>query len=141
MRSAICALAVMIFGSTSAYAQDRIGESCSGTETIQVGASAPKVVRYALKFSADPATGYYCYAECRPGQTYAIADRKSVPMKLADVHAGNQIRLMTFDRRTAILTDHQVIQLLGSTTRTATATCRAAAFHEPMPLRDRFAAR
>ena len=135
MRLAIFALVLAIFGSTSTNAQDRIGESCIGTETIQVGANVPKVVPYALKFSADLAAGYYCYAKCRPEQTYAITDPKSDPIKLADVHGGNQTRLITFDRITAIFTDYQVVRLLGSTTRTAKATCRATAFHQPAPLR------
>jgi hypothetical protein len=133
MRYAICALSLAVLGSTSAYGQDQFGERCSGTETIQVGAGVPKVVPYALTFSADLATGYYCYAECKPEQTYAIRDRASDPIKLADVR-GNQSRLMTFDRKTSILTDHQNIRLLGFTERRANATCRPAAFHKPTPL-------
>lgn len=70
MRYAICAFAFATLGSTSAYGQDQIGERCSGTETIQVGAGAPKVVPYALTFSADLAAGYYCFAQCKPEQTY-----------------------------------------------------------------------
>ena len=133
MRYAICAFALATLGSTSAYGQDQFGERCSGTETIQVGAGAPKIVPYALKFSADLAAGYYCYAQCKSDQTYAISDRASNPIKLADVR-GSQSRLMTFDRRTAILTDHQNIRLLKNTKRSAKATCRAAAFHKPTPL-------
>lgn len=134
MRYAFCALALLALGSTSAAGQDQFGESCSGTETIQVGANAPKVVPYALKFSADLAAGYYCYAECKPQQTYAIKDQMSDPIRLADVRGGNQSRLLTFDRRTAALTDHQTIRLLGITTRDARATCRSAAFRKPAPL-------
>ncbi|MES3154855.1 hypothetical protein [Sphingomonas faeni] len=134
MRHAVCAFALAILGSTSAQGQARIGERCSGTETIRVGDAAPQIVPYALTFSADLATGYYCYAACRAEQTYAISDRASDPIRLADIHGGNQTRLMTFDRRTATLVDHQVIRLLGSTTRSATATCRAAPFHAPVPL-------
>lgn len=133
MRHAIGAVALAMLGTTAAFGQAQIGERCSGVETIQVGGTAPRVVRYTLTFSADLAAGYYCYAVCRPEQTYAISDRASDPIKLTDVRNGNQTRLMTFDRRTAILVDHQVIRLLGTTTRNATATCRAAPFHAPVP--------
>ena len=134
MRHAIYAVALAILGSTSAYGQDHIGESCSGTETIQVDANEPKIVPYTLTFSADLATGYYCYAECKPEQTFAIKDATSDPIKLADLHVSSQTRSITFDRRTAILTDHQIIRLLGTTTRNAKATCRAGPFHKPTPL-------
>jgi hypothetical protein len=134
MRYTFCALALLTLGSTSASGQDQFGESCSGTETIQVGANAPQVVPYALIFSADLAAGYYCYAECKPQQTYAIKDRMSDPIKLADMRGNYQDRLLTFDRRTAVLTDHQTIRLLGITTRDAKANCRSTAFHKPTPL-------
>lgn len=133
MRYALFAFALAALGATAASGPDQFGESCSGTETVQVGANAPKVVPYALKFSADLAAGYYCYAQCKPQQTYAIKDHTSDPIKLADLR-GNQDRLLTFDRRTAVLTDHQVIRLLGVTTRNAKAICRPAAFHKPTPL-------
>ena len=136
MTRAAAALALATLVSTSAWGQDRIGESCSGTETVEVGASAPKVVPYFLAFSANLLTGYYCYAQCRPEQTYAINDRLSDPIKLADVHRGNQTRLITFSRKAGTLTDDQVLQLFGTVRRSARATCRAAAFHEPTPLRD-----
>lgn len=132
MRYAICAFALAILGSTSAYGQDRFGERCRGTETIRVGTGMPKVVPYALTFSVDLASGYYCYAQCKPEQTYAIGDRVSDPIKLADFR-GSQSRLMTFDRKTAILTDHQNIRILGNMERSAKATCRPAAFHSPTP--------
>lgn len=133
MRHAICAFSIAILGSTSAYGQDQFGERCNGTETIQVGAGVSEVIPYALTFSADLATGYYCYAECKPEQTYAIRDSISDPIKLVEVR-GSQSRLMAFDRKTAILTDHQTIGLLGNVERNAKATCRAAAFHKPTPL-------
>ena len=85
MRYAVCAFALATLGSTSAYGQDQFGERCSGTETIQVGAGAPKVVPYSITFSADLATVYYCYAQCKPEHVYAITDRASNPIKLADV--------------------------------------------------------
>jgi hypothetical protein len=134
MRYALYAFALVVLGPTSAYGQDQFGESCSGTETVQAGTSAPQVVPYAITFSADLAAGYYCYAACTPQQTYAIKDPVSDPIKLADVSGGNQDRLLTFDRRNAVLTDHQTIRLLGTTTRNAKAICRPAAFHKPMPM-------
>ncbi|MEG8057459.1 MULTISPECIES: hypothetical protein [Sphingomonas] len=133
MRHAIGAITLAILGSTAAFGQARIGERCNGTETIRAGGNAPRVVPYTLTFSADLAAGYYCYAACGPEQTYAISDRASDPIKLADVRESSQTRLMTFDRRTAMLVDHQVIRLLGSVTRSATARCRAAPFHAPVP--------
>lgn len=134
MRYALCAFALVTLGATTASGQDQFGESCNGTETIQVGTNAPQVVPYAITFSADLAAGYYCYAACTPQQTYAIKDPMSDPIKLADVREGNQDRRLTFDRRNAVLTDHQTIRLLGITTRSAKAICRPTAFHKPTPM-------
>ena len=134
MRCAVGILALAAFGSSTAYAQDRIGEICSGKETIQIGASPPKVAPYSLTFSADLVTGYYCYAECKPTQTYRIKDRTSDPIKLADLHDKGQTRVITFDRRQETLTDYQNMQVFGAFIRNAKATCRAATFREPTSL-------
>lgn len=115
-------------------AQDRFAERCTGTETVEIGAGAPRHVRYALTFSADLSSGYYCYAQCLPEQTYPIADRAGDPIRLADVRSGSQVRLMTFDRKTSVLTDHQVFTMLGTVRRDTRATCRSAIFHAPVPL-------
>lgn len=133
VKRVMVALVLAIFGSTPAFAQDRIGEYCSGTETIVVGASVPRVVPYSLTFSADLTTGYYCYAQCKAEQSFAISDASSDPIKLADVHHGNQIRLITFSRKSGRLSDDQVFEVLETVKRSARATCRAAAFHEPTP--------
>lgn len=133
MRYAAYAFALAILRSTSACGQDQFGERCSGTETIEVDSKTPKVVPYTLTFSADLTAGYYCYADCKPEQTYAIRDHASDLIKLAEI-GGDQPRLMTFNRKTAILTDHQIIRSLGTIERTAKATCRASAFHKPTPL-------
>jgi hypothetical protein len=134
MKYAFGAFAIVIIGSTSAYGQDHIGESCSGKATIQVGTNAQRVVPYTLRFSADLASGYYCYAECKPEQTYPIKDRTSDPIKLADLNAGSQIRKMTFYLKTGVLTDYQIYTVLATIKRNARATCRPAVFHQPTPL-------
>ena len=124
-------LALVFLASTPVFGQDRIGATCSGTETIDPGTGIPKVVPYSLTLSINLKTGYYCYAECRPEQTYAISNRSSDPIKLADVHGGSQTRLTTFSRKSRLLTDDQVIQVLGTVKRSAKATCQPSAFHEP----------
>lgn len=131
MRYAVCAFALAALGSTSASAQDQFAESCTGTETVQFDTNAPMVVPYTITFSADLAAGYYCYAECSPQQTYPIKDRASYPIKLADTQTPEQDRLITFDRKTATLTDYQIIRVVGTTIRNAKATCLTAAFHKP----------
>lgn len=130
----VAGLVIAVLLSTSAFGQDRISETCSGTETIEAGTSAPTTVPYSLTFSMDLKSGYYCYAECKPEQTYAIRDWLSDPIKLADVHAGNQTRLTTFSRKSRLLADDQVVQVLGTVKRSARATCQPSAFHEPTPL-------
>lgn len=134
MKYALCAFALATMGSTSAYGQDQIAENCSGTETIQVGENPARVVPYTLTFSADLAAGYYCYADCRPQQTYRIADRTSNPIKLANLNAGSQIRRILYYRNTSILTDYQVSTVLATIRRDAKAICRPAIFHKPTPL-------
>jgi len=141
MRIAILVSALALMTTTSAVAADKIGETCSGTETVQVGTQPPKTARYALTFSANLKTKSYCYDTCRRDQTYAISDVASDPIKLADLdaddgQAGSQKRLITFDRRSGTLTDSQVIQLgaLGKAVRHATAKCHPSAFHQPAPL-------
>lgn len=134
MKYALCAIAVATITSTPAFAQDQLAESCDGTERIQFGANTQKNAPYTLSFSVDLATGYYCYSECKPEQTYRIKDRASNPIKLADLNAGSQIRQITFDRKTAVLTDHQVFTVFATIRRDAKATCRPAIFHKPIPL-------
>lgn len=128
---------LMLIGSTSAYGADKIGESCSGTEAVQIGAQAPKIVPYSLVFSADLTAGSYCYDKCGPDQTYAISSSTADSIKLADMDGGGQKRLIVFDRRSAELTDYQVINVLERVVRNAKATCVAAAFREPAPLAGR----
>jgi hypothetical protein len=126
---------LVLIGSTAAYGADKIGESCTGIETLQIDAQAPKIVPYFLVFSADLAAGSYCYDKCGPDQTYAISSRSSDPIKLTDMDSGGQKRLITFDRRSAKLADYQVINVPpAKVVRNAKATCVAAAFHEPAPL-------
>lgn len=134
MKYAVVAFAIVIIGSTSAYGQDHIGEICSGKETIQVGTNAQRILPYTLSFSADLGSGYYCYAECKPEQTYPIKDRTSDPIKLADLNAGSQIRRTTFDLKTGVLIDYQIYTVLDTIKRNSRATCRPAAFHQPTPL-------
>jgi hypothetical protein len=141
MKIAVLASALALAWATSAAAADRMGETCSGTETVQVGTQPPKTEPYALTFSADLTTKSYCYDTCGPDQTYAISDAASDPIRLADFDAddgqeGSQTRLIEFDRRSGTLTDDQSMNLgfLGKVVRHATARCSASTFHQPAPL-------
>jgi hypothetical protein len=141
MTIAILAFALMSTGSTAAVATNKIGETCNGTETVQIGTQAPKVVPYSLTFSADLTAKSYCYDRCGPDQTYPISDSTSNPIKLADLNAddgqvGGQKRRIRFDRRSGTLTDSQSMNLgaLGKVVRHATARCRASAFTQPAPI-------
>ncbi len=136
MKFAALALVLAWPASAQPIPPDRIAERCNGLETIKVGAQPAKTAPYSLVFSADLSAGYYCYAECRQAQSFAIGDAKSNPIKIADLHTPQQTRLIRFDRNSSTLTDHQVIDLLGRVERNATATCHPAPFHEP-PLPSR----
>ncbi|MEN3749636.1 hypothetical protein TPR58_20855 [Sphingomonas sp. HF-S3] len=133
MKPALVVAALALAGSTPALAADRIGERCTGTETLQVGAKPPTHVPYTLSFSADLAAGTYCYDRCGADQSYRISEARSNPVKLANLHRGGQERLLTFDRRTAALSDDQRFESgLGRVVRKAQATCVPAAFHQPV---------
>lgn len=134
MKFALCAFVLATLSATSSYGQDQFAERCTGTETVQVGHHAPRAVPYTLSFSADLSAGYYCYAACRPEQTYRIKDGISNPIKLADLDTGSQTRDISFDRRTGILTDRQVLKVLNPIRRDAKAICRPAVFRKPTPL-------
>jgi hypothetical protein len=135
----VCSVALAV--PTSAISADQFGETCSGTETIQVGSQAPKTEPYSLTFSADLKTKSYCYGQCGPEETYVISDSTSNPIKLADINAadgqvGDQKRSIVFDRQSGKLTDFQFMNLgaLGQMTKRATAQCHPSAFHEPASL-------
>lgn len=132
MKLVALAVALVSIGSTSAFAADKVGERCAGTETVQVGTQPPRTLAYSLDFSADLASKSYCYDKCRREQTYAISDATSNPIKLADLDHSGQTRRLTFDRNRSVLTDYQVITA-GSikVVRNASATCQAAKFHQP----------
>jgi hypothetical protein len=116
-------------------ADDKIGESCSGVETLRLGEQVKTDVPYALVFSADLSTRTYCYDRCGPDQTYAIAQISTNSLDLADVDRGGQVRHLVFDRRSGVLTDDQTFDSgLGRVVRHATATCRSSAFREPASL-------
>lgn len=135
MKLAIFASTLALIGSTSAYRIDKIGESCSGTETLQIGTQAPLTVPFALTFSADLSAKSYCYDRCGPDQTFAISDNTSDPIKLADLDHAGQTRAMTFDRRSGMLTDYENFDGgLGRVVRKALARCRAVAFRQPAAL-------
>jgi hypothetical protein len=131
MRAFLCAVGCLAIMSP-AQAQQRFGEICKGTETIKIGDAAPLVSPYSLNVSIDLLTGYYCYAQCLPEQTYRISNRVSRPIILTNL-SGEQLRQLSFDRKTAVLLDHQIISVFTRVERTAQATCKAAPFHKPMP--------
>jgi hypothetical protein len=130
MKLAFLAIALASVG--SAGAPDRLGEKCTGTETVQIGSQPPKTLAYSLNFSADLKSNLYCYDKFGRDQTYAIADADSNTIKLADLDHGGQIRYLTFDRSSSMLTDYQVFDAgLAMVMRSASAMCRATTFHEP----------
>jgi hypothetical protein len=132
MKLVILVSALALCGASSASASDQFGEICTGTETVQVGTQAPKSVPYTLTFSADLRAGSYCYDKCGSDQTYIVSNSSSDPVKLADLSSGGQERMLTFDRRNAVLTDYQSFDAgLGRIVRKASAQCRPAAFHQP----------
>lgn len=132
MKLIIFVSALALAGSTSASAADKLGESCTGTETVQVGSQAAKTTPYIIAFSVDLEAKSYCYDKCGSDQTYAVSDSSSNPIQLANLHDGGQERVLTFDRRTATLSDFQSFDPgLGRVVRRASAQCRTAAFHEP----------
>lgn len=131
MRAFFCAVGFLAMASP-AHAQQQFGEACEGTETIKVGDAVPLARPYSLNLSIDPLSGFYCYAECLPEQTYRIKNGVSEPIMLANLD-GEQPRQLSFDRKTGVLKDHQIIQVLGKVERTAQADCKAAPFRKPVP--------
>jgi hypothetical protein len=111
---------------------DRFGLVCSGIETLQYGTQAPQRVVHGITLSVDLAGKRYCYATCARGQTYAIVDPASSPIKLADFDAGGQVRHMLYDRAAARLTDDQKITMGPILViRHAADTCQAGPYTQP----------
>lgn len=111
---------------------DRFGETCTGSESVQVGAQAPKQAPYEITLSIDLAHKTYCYAACGRDQTYPVADPSSTPIRLADTDVPSQMRRLTLDRGTSRLTDEQRVTLGAMrVVRHASATCKPAAFQQP----------
>lgn len=122
-------------GSTPALASDDISESCTGTETVQVGVQQPMTVPYSIYFSADLANRSYCYDKCTEAQTYPISDGGSNPIKLAELKTSVQTRRLVYDRDRSVLTDYQIITTGPiRIERNASANCKAAKFTEPWSL-------
>jgi hypothetical protein len=110
----------------------QIGEICTGTETVQIGARPAKTVPYALTFSADLKSGVYCYDRCGKDQSYTIADPAARPIKLADIDRSGTVRRLIFDPASGRVSDYQLFDAgLGPVRREAVGTCKAAAFHQP----------
>lgn len=111
---------------------DRFGETCSGTETVTIGSQPPRTLPYTLAFSADLGVRRYCYDACGAGQSFAIADATTTPIRLADLDRGSQSRHLFFDRAAQTLTDDQSFDAgLGLVTRHAKASCHEAPFTAP----------
>jgi hypothetical protein len=128
----VLALTLVSIGSTSAFAPDKVSESCTGTETVQIGAQLPKTLPYSLDFSADLSSKSYCYDKCDRAETYAISDATSNPIQLADLDGGGQTRRLIYDRNKSVLTDYQIIAAGPiRVVRNASATCKPAKFREP----------
>ncbi|HKR92417.1 hypothetical protein [Novosphingobium sp.] len=114
----------------AAPSPNRFGESCRGFEAIRIGNGQPRTLPYRLDFSVDLTLKSYCYAYCRPDQTYPVADPVSSPLKLADLDQGGEVRRIAFDRKTARLVDYQVFETpIGKIERRANADCVLTAFH------------
>ncbi len=130
VRIVLPAYAVLLAAAAPPAAQ--FGETCTGTETVSLGDEPPRTAAYALTFSADLGAARYCYDACSPGQSFAIADAASAPVKLADLDRGGQSRHILFDRAAQTLTDDQVFDAgFGLVTRHARASCQEAPFTRP----------
>ena len=80
------ALGILLASASTAVAgASQFGESCVGTEIVQVDGQPAKNLPYSLVFSVDTKRKLYCYGECLEGQTYSVSDPLSSPMKLADI--------------------------------------------------------
>lgn len=127
------ALGILLASASTAVAgASQFGESCVGTEIVQVDGQPAKNLPYSLVFSVDTKRKLYCYGECLEGQTYSVSDPLSSPMKLADIDVGVQVRHITFDRVSSKIADYQVIDAkVWKLTRRASGTCKPAPFRSP----------
>jgi hypothetical protein len=91
-------------------------------------------VPYKVRLSIDLMHGTYCYDRCQPRQSYGISDTKTHPIKLADIDHGGQVRRLSFDRRSGLLSDYQRFDAgLGMTEWRTSAHCSPAPFRKPQP--------
>ena len=119
---------------TPVLAEQTFGETCTGTEIVQIGAQNPKTLPYNLTFSADLKGRAYCYGPCGKDQSFQITDAAAVPIRLADLDNAGQVRRLTFDPRTSTVSDYQVFKAgMAVVTRRASATCEKSVFHAPSP--------
>jgi hypothetical protein len=110
----------------------QFGETCTGTEVVQVGSQPPKTIPYTLTFSIDLARKLYCANACDAPSTYRIKAVAPRLITLADIEGGPQSRHMTLKLPQSKLEDVQLIKSsLGDVSRKATATCKSAPFHAP----------
>lgn len=128
-------LTFVLVGATAtalAGGSQRFGETCTGSETVQAAGQPPVRAAYAIALSVDLANKLYCYEACGKDQTYEVAEADASPIRLADVDTGQQVRRLSYDRRTSRLSDDQRITLGPiSIVRHARATCRPAPFRPP----------
>ncbi len=132
MKYALIAACAVLTIPAASLASDRIAEDCRGTEVVRIGTQSPRTLPYHLLFKADFSAGTVCFDACGAGQSYPIKDGIAAPVVFADVTMPQQTRFTNFDRRTALLRDHQVITLLARVVRDARATCRAVSFTAPL---------
>jgi hypothetical protein len=136
-RRGVCTGFAVMLLATPALAASTFGEVCSGSEVLQVGSQPARTVPYHLEFSADLQTRSYCYGACGKNESYPISDPTSKPIVLTNIHVGSTVRYLTFDPQTSRVEDYQSIDAgLVVVKRQASASCTAAAFHEPAPQGD-----
>jgi len=130
----LASIFAFMLAAAPALAQQTFGETCTGSETVQVGSQSPKTLPYMLTFSVDLKARSYCYDVCGKDQSFPISDPESNPIKLANIDLTGTVRHLTFDPGTGKVVDYQVINAgFALVTRRASGTCKASTFNHPWP--------
>jgi len=125
-------MTLCLAGAASGRPHQQFAETCQGQEVVTATHAAPITRPFTARFSADLTAGVVCYNQCTAIDTFRFKPGQSGVIRLAEVSSPTQDRLTTFDLKTARLEDHQVLRVLGVITREARASCRPAAYRQPV---------